>query len=54
MRTAKVFIGAAKGLQNEINQIVDTLGNELVDVRLTAEPSQGQSAVVAVIIYDKS
>ncbi len=52
MRTAKVFIGAAKSLQNEINVIVDSNVRKLVDVKIATEPSQGQQGIVAVIIYD--
>ncbi len=52
-RDAKTYQGSLSGLQNEINKIVDSVECELVDVRIAPLPSQGQAAVVAVIIFNK-
>lgn len=53
-REAKVYSGSPGGLQNEINQITDSNVTTLVDVKVAAEPSQGQAGIVAVIIFDKN
>ncbi len=53
MRDAKVYHGPVSGLQGAIKEIVDDPSCELVAVNVAPIPSQGNTAIVAAIVFDK-